>query len=321
MPWRHWRRSTRRSSHQAPQPDERTGRRAPIRSFQRLADLDPRDPSLGSVRVLDDPQPEESQEEARRRDGRGPGRPRRRPRIDDPFALYIVDSEGPPVVHVSRTRRSEIVIFGRSQRLLPPIVLGTGAVLLNASEKDEEIEISKIVPSKFKDSDVKLRTSLELQEVIRRVANLGSDLSGTGRDSRRCEPATEPARHTCGWTRCPSPTWITCKPRSWARTPDQGRPCGAAGLTTPGLPALEAFRMADSDVAGTTASKPASASKDPDPSTTTASTSQTLKLLPPPRECNHRPPRPGGIRQLRRQPGIDNRCSIDCIQSKIPQEG
>jgi hypothetical protein len=78
------------------------------------------------------------------------------------------------VIHVSRTRRSEIVVFGRSQKLLPPIVLGTGAILLNAAEKDDEIEISKIVPSKFGDSDVKLRTSLELAEVIRRVANLGT---------------------------------------------------------------------------------------------------------------------------------------------------
>jgi hypothetical protein len=97
-----------------------------------------------------------------------------RPRMDDPFALYVVDSEGPPVIHVSRTRRSEIVIFGRTQKLLPPIVLGTGAILLNAAVKDDEIEISKIVPSKFKDSDVKLRTSLDLPEVIRSVANLGT---------------------------------------------------------------------------------------------------------------------------------------------------
>jgi hypothetical protein len=78
------------------------------------------------------------------------------------------------VIHVSRTRRSEVVVFGRSQKLLPPIVLGTGAILLNAAEKDDEIEISKIVPSKLGDSDVKLRTSLDLPEVIRRVANLGT---------------------------------------------------------------------------------------------------------------------------------------------------
>ena len=55
-----------------------------------------------------------------------------------------------------------------------PIVLGTGAILLNAADKDDQIEISKIVPSKFGDNDVKLRTSMELGEVVRRMANLGA---------------------------------------------------------------------------------------------------------------------------------------------------
>jgi hypothetical protein len=65
-------------------------------------------------------------------------------------------------------------VFGRNQKLLPPIVLGTGSILLNAADKDDEVELSKIVPSRFGDSDVKLRTSLELGEVIRRAANLGA---------------------------------------------------------------------------------------------------------------------------------------------------
>ena len=143
-------------------------------AFNALRTLDPHDPSLGSVRVLDDPRSEEQQDEPQDSMAMALAASSRRPRVDDPFALYIVDSEGPPVIHISRTRRSEIVVFGRSQKLLPPIVLGTGAILLNAADKDEELEISKIVPSKFKDSDIKFRTSLDLPEMIRRVANLGA---------------------------------------------------------------------------------------------------------------------------------------------------
>ena len=143
-------------------------------AFNALRTLDPHDPSLGRVRVLDEPPTEEQPDEAPDSMALALTSAAKRPRLDDPFALYVVDSEGPPVIHISRTRRSEIVVFGRSQKLLPPIVLGTGAILLNASEKDDEIEISKIVPSKFKDSDVKFRTSLDLPEVIRRVANLGA---------------------------------------------------------------------------------------------------------------------------------------------------
>ena len=126
-------------------------------------------------RVLDDPKTDqEEQEESPDSMAIALAAASQRPRADDPFALYIVDSEGPPVVHISRTRRSEVVVFGRTQKLQTPIVLGSGAILLNAADKDDEIEISKIVPSKFGDSDVKLRTSLELGEVIRRVANLGA---------------------------------------------------------------------------------------------------------------------------------------------------
>ena len=53
-------------------------------------------------------------------------------------------------------------------------MLGTGSILLNAADKDDQLEISKIVPSKFGDNDVKLRTTMDLGEVVRRIANLGA---------------------------------------------------------------------------------------------------------------------------------------------------
>ena len=144
-------------------------------AFNALRTLDPHEPLLGRVRVLDDPKTDqEEQEESTDSMAIALAAASQRPRADDPFALYLVDCEGPPVVHISRTRRSEVVVFGRTQKLQTPVVLGSGAILLNAADKDDEIEISKIVPSKFGDSDVKLRTSLDLGEVIRRVANLGA---------------------------------------------------------------------------------------------------------------------------------------------------
>jgi flagellar basal body P-ring protein FlgI len=144
-------------------------------AFNALRTLDPHDPSLGRVRVLDlPPENEDSSEEAPDSMAMAIAWRSKRPHAEDPFALYMVDSEGPPVVHVSRTRRSEIVVFGQTQKLLPPVVLGSGEILLNAAETDDEIEISKIVPSKFGDSDMKIRSSLDLGDVIRRVANLGA---------------------------------------------------------------------------------------------------------------------------------------------------
>jgi flagellar basal body P-ring protein FlgI len=146
-------------------------------AFNALRTLDPRDPFLGHVRVLED---------AKREDDEVDESPdamaiaiasasqRNRARGDDPFSLYVVDSEGPPLVHISRTRRSEIVIFGRQQKLMPPIVLGSGAILLNAAMNDEKVELSKIVPSRVGDGDTKVTSTLDLAEVIRRIANLGA---------------------------------------------------------------------------------------------------------------------------------------------------
>ncbi len=82
------------------------------------------------------------------------------------------------MVHVARTNRCEIVVFGARQKMLTPLVLGNGPILLNAADGDSEIQISKIVPiragrTEF-DEDAKVVASLELGDVIRQTANLGA---------------------------------------------------------------------------------------------------------------------------------------------------
>ena len=146
-------------------------------AFNALRTLDPHDPFLGLVRVIDEPK-EEIDDDDKPTDSMAVAitnaSRRRNARRADPFGLYVVDSEGPPLVHVSRSRRSEIVIFGRQQKLFPPIVLDTGSIFLNAAESDDKLELSKIVPSRFGDADVKMTTSLELAEVVRKTASLGA---------------------------------------------------------------------------------------------------------------------------------------------------
>jgi hypothetical protein len=145
-------------------------------AFNALRTLDAHDPFLGRMRVLDEPKLDEDDEDPPESMALAIATASRRRRAaqDDPFALYVVDSEGPPLIHVSRTRRCEVVVFGRQQKLLTPLVLGTGPISLNAADNDEKIEISKIVASRFGDADTKITTSLDLPEVLRRMANMGA---------------------------------------------------------------------------------------------------------------------------------------------------
>jgi flagellar basal body P-ring protein FlgI len=131
------------------------------------------DPFLGLVRVLDDAEEPEEEIGVDQMAVAIAAANRRKARVEDPFKLYLVDCEGPPMIHVARTRRCEVVVFGRGAKLLTPVVLGTGSYLLNASDGDETIEVSKIAP-KVAGGESKVSSSLELGDILRRTANLGA---------------------------------------------------------------------------------------------------------------------------------------------------
>jgi hypothetical protein len=141
-------------------------------AFHALRTMDEYEPVLGRVQVMDEIPVDPDDTDSMSLAIRGP----RRQRVsrEDPFELYIVDSDGPPLVHLSRTRRCEIVLFGKDQRLLTPIVLGTGSILLNAADGDETVQISRISSGRAGEEDAKVEASLVLGDVVRRTANLGA---------------------------------------------------------------------------------------------------------------------------------------------------
>ena len=82
---------------------------------------------------------------------------------------------------------------------------------------DDKIELSKIVPSRFGDADVKTTTSLELAEIVRKMASLGAKLSADRRRYSKTPSGSEISPATWSSTPCPFPIGSISKPFS-ART-------------------------------------------------------------------------------------------------------
>ena len=139
-------------------------------AFNALRTRDPGDPYLGRTRVIQD----EAIEAEEGDDPTAMPIRRSRSRRQDPFSLFVVDCDGPPLVHVAQTRRCEIVIFGKGQSLLTPVVLGAGPILLNASEGDQQVHISRIGSEAVNGPDQKVPTNLALGAVVCEAANLGA---------------------------------------------------------------------------------------------------------------------------------------------------
>ncbi|HEU5117274.1 MAG TPA: flagellar basal-body P-ring protein, partial [Isosphaeraceae bacterium] len=154
-----------------PDPEIRYG------AFNALKAADEENSYLGKVRILKDrmPEPPDDPNSDEAMAFQIAMARAVRARASDPFSLYLVDCEGPPMIHVSNTRRCEIVVFGDRQRLLPPVVLGSASsVLLNASQGDNSVQIARISPEALDQSDTKINSSLDLGEVIKEAANLGA---------------------------------------------------------------------------------------------------------------------------------------------------
>jgi hypothetical protein len=90
-------------------------------------------------------------------------------KLGDSFEYHLVNSGGPPMVHVTRSQRPELVLFGTDQRLQSPFVLEAGnQITINGS--GETVTITKFAVG---EPDQKRIVSTKLDEVIRAVVDLG----------------------------------------------------------------------------------------------------------------------------------------------------
>ncbi|MCH8042921.1 MAG: flagellar basal body P-ring protein FlgI [Planctomycetes bacterium] len=87
------------------------------------------------------------------------------------FRYHVLETTGPPLIHVTRTNRPELVVFGSGQRFNTPLLLHAGgSILLSAMKPGDQVTISKISAG---DRDQTRVVPGRFDDVIRAVVSLG----------------------------------------------------------------------------------------------------------------------------------------------------
>jgi flagellar basal body P-ring protein FlgI len=86
------------------------------------------------------------------------------------FSYHVLNTAGPPMVHVTRSYRPEVVLFGHEQRLETPFVLEAGKSILVKGVAPDTVTVSKFVVGQ---PDQKRQVTNKVDDVIRAVVELG----------------------------------------------------------------------------------------------------------------------------------------------------
>ncbi len=90
--------------------------------------------------------------------------------LDGLFTVHRVESEGSPLIHLSRSRRAEIVIFGQEVALRPPTFLYAGDQIMLKGDDQGRIQVLRFVSQ---EDDQRIVCSPQLGEVIEAIVELG----------------------------------------------------------------------------------------------------------------------------------------------------
>ncbi len=90
-------------------------------------------------------------------------------KVGDDFRLHVLNTTGPPLVHLTNRRKAEVVLFGADQCFRVPLVAYAGLhILVTAQPGSDTITVSR-------HEDGKVRTvSTKIADVVRAVVELGA---------------------------------------------------------------------------------------------------------------------------------------------------
>lgn len=92
--------------------------------------------------------------------------------LNDKFSYHLLAVDGPPMIHVTRSFRPEIVIFGHEQQFATPLVLEAGKQIMVKSLDGERVSVSRFAVD---EPDQKRVVSTRVDDVIRAIVELGGD--------------------------------------------------------------------------------------------------------------------------------------------------
>lgn len=90
------------------------------------------------------------------------------------FFYHLVPTTAEPLVHVTRSKHPEVVLFGHEQTIKPPQFLNAGKHIVLTATPDGQIKVSRFKPGEPDAAEV---CTTSLDHVIRTVVNLGATYS------------------------------------------------------------------------------------------------------------------------------------------------
>jgi flagellar basal body P-ring protein FlgI len=90
------------------------------------------------------------------------------------FYYHCIDSTGEPLIHVSRTRRPEVVVFGKDLRFQAPFTLFAGKEFIVKKIDGDKVRVSRFLPGQ---DDAIEYCSTRVDEIIRAIDKLGGSYS------------------------------------------------------------------------------------------------------------------------------------------------
>lgn len=92
--------------------------------------------------------------------------------LGDKFSLHVLPTAGEPMVHVTRSFRPEIVMFGQGLRLTLPVSLEAGKSIVVNGREGDQVTVSKFAVG---EPDQKRVVSNQVEEILRAIVDLGGN--------------------------------------------------------------------------------------------------------------------------------------------------